>query len=413
MVYTEADEQRLVPERPKSPARSPYARDRARVLHSSALRRLSDKTQVFGPGGDDFSRNRLTHSLEVAQVGRDLAAMLGCDQDVVETACLAHDLGHPPFGHNGEKALDEVCEDIGGFEGNAQTLRLLTRLEPKVTDPETGAGAGLNLTRATLDAATKYPWPRVVDGRVRRKFGVYDSDLPTFAWLRRGAAEHRRCVEAQVMDLADDIAYSVHDVEDAVVGGFLDPAVLNDADGWEPIADRVREWYLPDATDEEVADALRRLTTQPWWTASFDPTRAGLAALKNTTSQLIGRFIVAAVEATRERTGSTDPINRYDADVALPRATELEIVTLKGITSVFVMTARDREDDYVAQRRLLTSLVEFLTAETSRGAVVLEAPFHADHLAAPDEETRRRVVVDQVASLTDVRALAWGDRFGL
>ena len=260
--YDAVDRERWVAEPAKRAGRDDFARDRARLLHSSALRRLGGKTQVVGPGSDDFARTRLTHSLEVAQVGRELATALGCAPDVVDTACLAHDLGHPPFGHNGETALDALMADHGGFEGNAQTLRLLTRLEPKVEHPGGHRGVGLNLTRASLDAATKYPWRRTENPSGAAKFGVYDDDLEVFAWLREPAPEQVRCVEAQVMDLADDVAYSVHDVEDAVVGGWLDPSGLDDPGVVREVCAVTRSWYLPEVTDDEVVEALGRLRAE-------------------------------------------------------------------------------------------------------------------------------------------------------
>src|SRR5690606_23315009 len=188
-------EERLVPEAEEA-SRTPFQRDRARILHSAGFRRLADKTQVHTAGTDDFLRTRLTHSLEVAQIAREVGDKLGCDPDVVDVAGLAHDLGHPPFGHNGEDALHAVAGPCGGFEGNAQTLRVLTRLEAKILDPE-GESAGLNLTRASLDAACKYPW-QARPGT--RKFGVYADDLPVFDWCREGAPAEEQCLEAQVMD---------------------------------------------------------------------------------------------------------------------------------------------------------------------------------------------------------------------
>jgi dGTPase len=390
--------------------RSDFARDRARLLHSSALRRLAAKTQVLSPTtGLDFARNRLTHSLEVAQVGRELADSLGLDPDVVDTACLAHDIGHPPFGHNGETAVNAWAVGIGGFEGNAQTLRLLTRLEPKVYGDD-GRAYGLNLTRASLDASCKYPWPASQGvgeaSSSRTKFGFYDDDHEAFAWLRAGAPRRQRCIEAQVMDLSDDIAYSVHDFEDAVVAGFIDVAALGDRVGENDIVTAMHAWVGDDLSRDELLEAFDRLRGMSLWMTAYDGSRQDQARLKNLTSQLIGRFARTATAATRESYASGSLV-RFAASVVTPPEIIGEIAVLKGIVAAFVMTQGDRQPVYEDQRRVLTELLDVLA---DRGADALEPGFAADWRAAGDDQGRRRAVVDQVASLTDQGALAWHRR---
>jgi dGTPase len=404
-AYGPADYERWLPEHNHTTRRSDFARDRGRLLHSSALRRLAAKTQVLSPtAGLDFARNRLTHSLEVAQVGRELAASLGLDPDVVDTACLAHDLGHPPFGHNGEKALSEWSLDIGGFEGNAQTLRLLTRIEPKVFGP-TGQSYGLNLTRASLDASCKYPWPEqqgIPDPSGRSKFGFYADDLPAFEWLRQGAPDRQKCVEAQVMDLSDDIAYSVHDFEDAIVSGYLDVPALGSRVNHDELVDSMFEWIGGELSHDELIAAFDRLDSLDSWIESWDGGRIDLARLKNLTSQLIGRFAHEAVHATRAAYPSGSLI-RFGANVVVPRGTQAEIAVLKGIVAANVMKTNSRQPIYVEQREILTELAEALLARPEK----LDAGFAADWSSASDDAARKRVVVDQVASLTDQSALRW------
>jgi dGTPase len=405
--YGDADRERWLPEEHSS-RRSDFARDRARLLHSSALRRLAAKTQVLSPTiGLDFARNRLTHSLEVAQVGRELAGSLGLAPDVVDTACLAHDLGHPPFGHNGERALAEWAEDIGGFEGNAQSLRLLTRLEPKVFGPDERP-YGLNLTRASLDASCKYPWGpegSVEDPSGRAKFGYYPEDAQAFAWLRSGAPERRRCIEAQVMDLADDIAYSVHDFEDAVVAGSVDVAALRSNAAQRDVVAAMYAWVGGAFDQDELVEALHRLRALEVWILEWDGSRRAHGTLKNLTSQLIGRFAGAATQATRRANPASDLV-RFGADVVVPRGIQAEIAALKGVVAAFVMAHNTRQPVYLQQRELLQQLASALLADPRH----LDTAFAADWRAAPDDAARKRVVVDQVASLTDQSALAWASR---
>ena len=412
MGYTEADRERWVREDPvtKRADRDDFARDRARLLHSASLRRLSAKTQVVQPGDDDFVRNRLTHSLEVAQIGREFGAALGCSADVVDTACLAHDLGHPPFGHNGEQALDEVAADIGGFEGNAQTLRLLTRLEPKRFHPD-GRPAGLNLTRASLDAATKYPWPTGGGAGERpaatTKFGVYAEDLPVFEWFRAGREPGRRCIEADVMDWSDDVAYSVHDVEDAVASGRLDVRRLRDAVDVDSVLAVATGLYATDLGHDALGAALERVLATGAVPAAYDGSRGDLAALKDMTSRLIGRFVLAVEVATRERHGGGD-LTRYDAHLVVPDATRAECAVLKAVAAHFVMLSEERVQVMARQRQVVRDLAEAFRDDP---AGRLDPDLLSDWKAADSDAAALRVVVDQVASLTDVRALVLHDRW--
>jgi dGTPase len=411
--YRTADVERLVPESNSGSGRTPFARDRARVVHSAAFRRLAAKTQVVGPGTGDFVRNRLTHSLEVAQVARDLGSRLGCDPDIVETAALAHDLGHPPFGHNGERALHEAAAGNGGFEGNAQTLRILTRLEPK-TVGNGGRSVGVNLTRAVLDACLKYPWPlaeapaplgRHSDGheRAMRKFGAYDDDRGVFDWVRHDAPVRRPCLEAQVMDLADDIAYSVHDVEDAVVAGRVDLATLrSDVDAADGVFEAVRDWYLAAEIDDLRAGLDRLLALAEWPAQRYDGGLDAQVGLKRLTSALIGRFYATILSATREEYGS-GPLTRFAADLVVPDPTVVEIAVLKGVAAHFVMRRDDRVSLLREQRDLLAALVTALVERPDR----LELLFRESFDTAADDAGRLRAVIDQVASLTDGSARTW------
>ncbi len=401
MTYAARDRERWVAEDPahKQSDRDDFARDRARVLHSAALRRLSAKTQVVAPGSDDFIRTRLTHSLEVAQIGREFGSALGCDADVVDTACLSHDLGHPPFGHHGESVLDELASDAGGFEGNAQTLRVLTRLEPKRVHDD-GRPAGLNLTRASLDAVVKYPWARGQGPYETAKYGVYAADLPVFQWFREGADVGVRCLEAQVMDWSDDVAYSVHDVEDAIASGRVDPRVLYSPTEVRVVAELARTAYAPDLPVEAFVAAAQRLVATGTVPHSFTGTRADLAALKDMTSRLIGRFLSAVEMATRSRYGP-GPLARFAADLVIPDDVRAECSLLKAVAAHYVMFTDERRSVMGRQEEVVRALVEGYRGHPER----LDADLAADFAGAADDAARLRVVLDQIASLTDARAV--------
>lgn len=401
--YSEHDCRRLVLEPAKDAAlpgslpdnRTPFARDRARVLHSAALRRLAGKTQVVAPDEGDVPRTRLTHSLEVAQIGRGIGEELGADPDLVDAAGLAHDIGHPPFGHNGERVLNDLAHACGGFEGNAQTLRILTRLEPKVLADD--VSIGLNLTRACLDAACKYPWPRQAD---TTKFGVYPDDLPVFGWLRDGAPQRRRCVEAQVMDWSDDVAYSVHDVEDGVLSHRISLDVLASPGERAALAELAAKQFtaLSSAALEDAAAGLSRLpAVAELARRGYDGTFAAQVALKRLTSELVGRFASGAVTETRRHHGNGG-LTRYAAELVVPDRVAAEVALLKALALRYVMSDPRRLAVQSWQRERLAELFALVAR---RAPDCLDPAFLPAWAAAGDDTARLRVLVDQVASLTD------------
>ena len=394
--YSDFDRARFLDEPAKRGGRTEFARDRARIIHSFALRRLAAKTQVAVPWATDFPRTRLSHSLECAQVGRELGAALGADPDLMEGACLAHDIGHPPFGHNGEEALNQIASSCGGFEGNAQSIRLLIRLEAKTVLPD-GKSIGLNLTRASLDAATKYPWSRAVNAR---KFGVYEDDLEIFNWYRSGVESGKTSMEAQIMDWSDDVAYSVHDLEDSLVSGQIK---LDQLSSDLPKLFKVaQEMYLADISESEMQSALAALQKLSCWPRYYDGTHRSLARLKDLASQLIGRFAQAAEVATQEKYGDGE-LTRYNANLVVPRAQRVEVALLKSMAGHYVINASDSQIRYGEQQRLLTELVE---AILESAPTTLESFFLQDWQNAQTDQARLRVVIDQVASLTDPGAVA-------
>jgi len=399
--YEPFDEERFVNEPPKRHGRRAFARDKARVLHSSGLRRLAAKTQVMTAGADDFPRTRLTHTLEVAQIGRELGETLGCDPDLVETACLAHDLGHPPFGHNGEEALHKLSKDFGGFEGNAQTFRILTRLESKTFKND--KSIGLNLTRATLDATTKYPWG--FDGK-KIKFGFYDEDKEIFAWVRKNNKGENKSFETQVMDIADDIAYSVHDIEDAIYANHLNMEIHTNTKDKQDIVELAKSDYALELKIDVLEQTFDELVSQDWWLKRFTPAQMDLAKLKNMTSHLIGKF-TEEIEFATKSLYKDKILTRYNANLVVPEKTRATIAILKSIVNLYVMQRKGAKEKYAKEQEIIVRIYEGLVNNPER----LLPQFRDNLKVAQNSNAQKRVFIDQIASLTDASAIRLFNEF--
>ena len=400
--------------------RDPFQRDRDRILYTSAFRRLAWVTQVVSSWEGEPFHNRLTHTLEVAQIGRRLAEKLsneqpqiaaeigGVDPEVVEAAALAHDLGHPPFGHAAERELDKLMRDAGvldGFEGNAQTFRVLTKLAIRSSD-----FPGLNLCRATLNAVLKYPWHRqTFPERRQQKWGAYGAESGEFAWVRGPEPrDARKCAEAELMDFADDIAYAIHDVEDFYRAGLipLDRLVRYDDEVDKFLEGAITSLQNSGQTvpyeKSDCRDAFQELLGAFPIPEPYEGNRQQRANLRSMTAGLIGRY----VNAIRLNA----PAAQDDAFVRIDDNAKLEIFVFKQLTWHYVIDNVALASQQYGQRRIIRELFEIFA---DAGQVDIFPPSYRELLAqTPNDakESRLRVVADLLSGMTEQQAIAMHQR---
>lgn len=446
MLYKVNDRAReLNEEDDEDVGRTAFRRDYGRLLHSPSFRRLQGKTQLFPGHESDFFRNRLTHSLEVAQIAKGIAQKLNVqceefkahpiDLDLVEFAGLAHDLGHPPFGHNGERALDDCMRQYGGFEGNAQTLRILTKVEKKIfddrakSDPSaicgilsdgTDARLGLNVTYRSLAAILKYdsliPHRRKKGTRLEKGYYLTEAELVGRIKEKVGAPREGakfKTIECQIMDIADDIAYSTYDLEDAMKGGFLHPLSLITSCADRQVFMRVRDKVkkeVADVKDEEVAQAIQDLCilgAAEGITAAEQYKQSKLIASNGRmrtdfSSELVGQFM-RGVSVVRE-----DGENMAFAQLRVQRDIKVKIETLKHLSYVLtIMSPRLKVLEYRGYEVVKTI---FETLNSDEGHLLLPDDVQHMHERLKDTDSKKRLICDFVAGMTDHYAIQFYSR---
>lgn len=421
--------------------RTPQQRDRDRVLYSSALQRLAYVTQVTAPESGYTFHNRLSHSLKVAQVGRRNAERLATlvrekhvtgaaarlieaiNADAVEASCLAHDLGHPPFGHIAEKVLHEKARRFvpDGFEGNAQSFRIVTRLAVRATEP------GLDLTRQVLGGLLKYPWPHQsldpLGGKRGRKWGCYREDLEAFEFTREGWPAERvdelpeRTLEAELMDWADDLTYAVHDVDDFFRAGLIPLDRLGEVHSteMEHLTGLLREARaanpsaFPDYDPGELVEAARQVISRLGLDEPYRHTASARAAMREFGSRLITQYLEAFSLHDDPASGGI----MLDIDEAARR----EVEALKLLVVVYVVRRPSLAVLQQGQMRVVGELFDrYFEASSSRlrrGNRHLFPPGVKERLDKSEsrEGERARVVLDLISGLTESSALQLHHRF--
>lgn len=389
--------------------RSQFERDRDRLLYSSAFHRLAGITQIVRAGEADVFHTRQQHTIKVAQVGRRLAQKLlkeqpaeaklrGLDPEVVEAACLAHDLGHPPFGHIGEHTLDELVSkhDDEGFEGNAQSFRIMTKLAVRFPD-----FPGIDMTRATLAACLKYPWFRAKKGKKSKKWSAYSSEKDDFEFAREFHPHDEKTLEAELMDWSDDVAYSVHDLEDFHRCNALPwQRVFGEKDR---IIERAAGGAATKAEKAKFAAAYQRLkdflegTYSALLTESYDGTRLQREQLRRMTSQLIDKYI-RGISISRD--GSSLRAVEFNQDAVT------EIALLKQITRDYIIGSPTLAAQQHGQRRIITDLFNALWDGHDRELGYPPfLPIRLRYLAEVANTSRARFVADCIASLSESEAV--------
>lgn len=445
-LYQTGDKERARPISSIAKSRTEFRRDYGRLLHSPAFRRLQGKTQLYPGAASDFFRNRLTHSLEVAQIAKGIAERINAsvayfkknplDLDLVEFAGLAHDLGHPPFGHNGEHALDQCMILHGGFEGNAQTLRILSRIEKKetiygewtgFTDDGGDTRLGLNLTYRTLAAVLKYDKiiPQCRKPGADLEKGYYASEAPLVQIIKRKVIPSLpldmkfKTIECQIMDLADDIAYSTYDLEDGLKGGFFNPislltALRSDHALRAAVTKKVKE-TVHGVTENRVLRAIADIFDftvegQPKAEKNASPSDAysqaqafcvngyARAAL---TSALVNSFISGVNVVVNKKY----PVL---SEIQMDRETLIQVETLKHLNFEYtIMSPRLKLIEYRGDE-IVTGIFEALTQKG--GHLLLPPDCRSDYLKMNDETQQKRLICDFVAGMTDRYAVEFYGR---
>jgi dGTPase len=439
-LYTDADQDRLLPSGDgDKPWRDQYMRDYGRVVHSASFRRLQGKTQVFPGHESDFFRNRLTHSLEVAQIAEGIVDRLNHEDEFFKkqplrprlcaTAALMHDLGHPPFGHNGERALDQKMLEFGGFEGNAQTLRIVSHLEKKVIVD--GHRHGLNLTYRTLASILKYDevivGHRDAESKVAK--GYYECEAELVARIKEKVTGgkvpppgHFKTVECALMDLADDIAYSTFDLEDAVKVGFLTPGFIlaSSKEMLEEVARTVSRELKRSISAADVLEVFQELFEEMIGTnlvealdqgdqegvpsreralevfAGGERASLNFVGSSNLRTKMSSKLVKDAIEGVVVEVNEEVPAL---TKVSLNNEAKLRVEVLKQYVYIAAISTHRVKIAEYRGTKMIDSIFDALSGK--KGEMLLPDDVRYAHAECSGEPARRRVICDFIAGMTD------------